>query len=683
MFIIDWRYALGAWTLTLALLFLIVRTSTTTDWGSALHGLRFQFAVRSLQAIDIKAHLDENWTPQLLLLYQLKEEEKRLEEEVIALEKSQHHVPQNHVGICRSNVHDEKDASPPARHETSEAFSALGSTTTGSVHGGSVHSSCMGAVATKSVQSAVQPSAIAGHTHELMFSVAEQLRHGSGLVIAAAIVPGTSADALPAVRAAEAERSRMERLMAGMGVQGFCKTILAPTLLEGKLTAIQWAGLGPLTPNTLLMGWPWWWRSDPEKYVPELIATINAATIHEKSLLLCHNLSQFPSSYQVQEGYIDVWWIIRDGGLLLLIAHLLRKHRVWRKCHLRLHLIMEVGVDPKTVKHHMHLLLKRINIDAAVEEVLLVAEGSILPYMRTGLERSFEEEKRHRAEELNPKIHTQVEEIHDLALAASSHGPTPVPISRHASHAATASRLASRAMSRAPSRGALAAPGLDSDDDGSSEDGTPLPELSMAKSQRVPPLPGSFASLATSALGSTVATPEGGCRRPGSPDNPTSTGCSLLHPNSGIVAAPVTQAPEASRRHAAAPEWQAPPSPYEPVELHTIAVVGGSCPSSSGAPGCSAAVAPASRRPPPAEGRVRMAQSMPTLPSVAAAAAAAAAERAEREMRETLTRAGLIGTAARGLRDFAARHGLDAVALAELSKLFAASVDEHRHDAVA
>lgn len=137
-------------------------------------------------------------------------------------------------------------------------------------------------------------------------------------------------------------------------------------------------------------------RTCRSRYVPELIATINAATIHEKSLLLCHNLSQFPSSYQassllcspfaivgvhsaitfspcalsppalcvvravlshrlicpssqVQEGYIDVWWIIRDGGLLLLIAHLLRKHRVWRKCHLRLHLIMEVGVDPKTV----------------------------------------------------------------------------------------------------------------------------------------------------------------------------------------------------------------------------------------------------------------------------------------------------------------------------------------------
>ena len=129
---------------------------------------------------------------------QLKEEEKRLEEEAIALEKSQHHVPQNHVGICRSNVHDEKDASPPTRHETFEAFSALGSTTAESVHGGSIHSSGMGAVATKSVQSAVQPSAIAGHTHELMFSVAEQLRHGSGLVIAAAIVPGDRLTLFPA-----------------------------------------------------------------------------------------------------------------------------------------------------------------------------------------------------------------------------------------------------------------------------------------------------------------------------------------------------------------------------------------------------------------------------------------------------------------------------------------------------
>ena len=61
MFVIDWRYALGAWLLTLLVLALVVRTNAQTDWGSALVGLRFQLAMRSLTGIDIKAHLDENW----------------------------------------------------------------------------------------------------------------------------------------------------------------------------------------------------------------------------------------------------------------------------------------------------------------------------------------------------------------------------------------------------------------------------------------------------------------------------------------------------------------------------------------------------------------------------------------------------------------------------------------------
>ena len=55
-------------------------------------------------------------------------------------------------------------------------------------------------------------------------------------------------------------------------------------------------------PNTLLMGWPWWWRDEPEKYVPELVSTINAATIHEKTLLLCHRLSSFPGPDEELSG---------------------------------------------------------------------------------------------------------------------------------------------------------------------------------------------------------------------------------------------------------------------------------------------------------------------------------------------------------------------------------------------
>ena len=55
---------------------------------------------------------------------------------------------------------------------------------------------------------------------------------------------------------------------------------------------------------------------------------VRAATARRKALLCAHQLSDFPTNDDIQDGSIDVWWIKHDGGLLLLIAHLLRKHRV-------------------------------------------------------------------------------------------------------------------------------------------------------------------------------------------------------------------------------------------------------------------------------------------------------------------------------------------------------------------
>ena len=106
-------------------------------------------------------------------------------------------------------------------------------------------------------------------------------------------------------------------------------------------------------------------------------------------MLLCHDIKDFPTIEMVQEGFIDIWWIKRDGGLLLLISHLLQKHRVWSKCALRLHLVMESGINPESVKLRMHALLRTININASVEEVLLVDPESMLPYTQSTMLRKI------------------------------------------------------------------------------------------------------------------------------------------------------------------------------------------------------------------------------------------------------------------------------------------------------
>ena len=241
-----------------------------------------------------------------------------------------------------------------------------------------------------------------------MFSMANQLRHGSGLVIAAAIMEREAGgDEVEAMEEAERERAAMDARMKEMAVNGFAMTVTCTDANDGKRNAIQCAGLGPLTPNTILMGWPWWWSANPKTYVPEFLTVMQQATMRHKAVLLYHNMKDFPLEADgAQEGYIDVWWIKHDGGLLLLISHLLQKHRLWKKCLLRLHLIIESGTDPQVcgcyagsfprprcppltphsrhqlVRERVHKLLTRINIKATVEEVILVDSSSLLPYMQ-------------------------------------------------------------------------------------------------------------------------------------------------------------------------------------------------------------------------------------------------------------------------------------------------------------
>ena len=48
-------------------------------------------------------------------------------------------------------------------------------------------------------------------------------------------------------------------------------------------------------------------------------------TAMEKAVVLMKGKTRFSAPDDIQDqGYIDIWWIIHDGGLLLLVAHLLQ-----------------------------------------------------------------------------------------------------------------------------------------------------------------------------------------------------------------------------------------------------------------------------------------------------------------------------------------------------------------------
>ena len=92
-------------------------------------------------------------------------------------------------------------------------------------------------------------------------------------------------------------------------------------------------------------------------------------TAAEKAVLLCLDPEAFPRSEDTLTGFVDVWWVVHDGGLLLMIAHLLLRHRAWEKCRLRVHTVLQKAQDPSAVRRSLQAVLRDFRIDAEVSVV--------------------------------------------------------------------------------------------------------------------------------------------------------------------------------------------------------------------------------------------------------------------------------------------------------------------------
>lgn len=61
-------------------------------------------------------------------------------------------------------------------------------------------------------------------------------------------------------------------------------------------------------------------------FVAELVRETTAARL---ALIVTKNVSMFPGNAErFSEGNIDVWWVVHDGGMLMLLPFLLRHHKV-------------------------------------------------------------------------------------------------------------------------------------------------------------------------------------------------------------------------------------------------------------------------------------------------------------------------------------------------------------------
>ncbi|XP_032135051.1 solute carrier family 12 member 7 isoform X3 [Sapajus apella] len=267
--------------------------------------------------------------------------------------------------------------------------------------------------------------------HPRLLSFTSQLKAGKGLTIVGSVLEGTYLDKhLEAEQAEENIRS----LMSAEKTKGFCQLVVSFSLRDGMSHLIQSAGLGGLKHNTVLMAWPASWKQEDNPFSwKNFVDTVRDTTAAHQALLVAKNIDAFPQNQErFSGGHIDVWWIVHDGGMLMLLPFLLRQHKVWRKCRMRIFTVAQVDDNSIQMKKDLQMFLYHLRISAEVEVVEMVEndisaftyERTLMMEQRSQMLKQMQLSKNEQEREAQ-LIHDRNTASHTTAAARTQAPPTP------------------------------------------------------------------------------------------------------------------------------------------------------------------------------------------------------------------------------------------------------------------
>jgi len=202
--------------------------------------------------------------------------------------------------------------------------------------------------------------------YKRLFSLANQLKAGKGLTVGVTVLEGTYAKMYGEVQAAKLS---LRQTINEEGVKGFPDVVASNNISDGICHLIQTAGLGGLKPNTIVLGWPNSWRKKEEDSWRVFVDTIRNAAAAKMALLVPKGVQRYPDSGDKVKGNIDIWWIVHDGGLLMLLPFLLKQHRTWKNCKLRIFSVAQPEDNSIQMKKDLKTFLYHLRIEADVEVV--------------------------------------------------------------------------------------------------------------------------------------------------------------------------------------------------------------------------------------------------------------------------------------------------------------------------
>ncbi|WP_121970080.1 amino acid permease [Leptolyngbya sp. BC1307] len=207
-----------------------------------------------------------------------------------------------------------------------------------------------------------------------LIEIARAFTHNRGLITVASVLPSGSRSIAQQEKAEVTLRDFLDR----KGVQAFAKIITADDPFTGAQKLIEAYGMGPLVPNTVLLGD----TENPEiESIERYCNTIRICHEAQRNVIIfrgekneADDTESFlpPMFVRDEKRQIDVWWggLQSNGGLMLILAYLLRTSWLWRAAEIRLKLVVPNQAAAEAAQTNMESLTSSLRIGATSEIIL-------------------------------------------------------------------------------------------------------------------------------------------------------------------------------------------------------------------------------------------------------------------------------------------------------------------------
>jgi len=196
-----------------------------------------------------------------------------------------------------------------------------------------------------------------------LIDLARSITHNRGLMTVCSVVPSETFDP----QRQQKMETTIREYLARRAVQSLVRVSSAPNPFTGAEHLVDTYGMGPLVPNTVIVG-----DSQRPEHLEEYCGMIRHFHDHRRNVVIVRDDEELGYG---RRQVVDVWWggLKGNGALMAVLAYLLQTSLAWRDARVRLRMVVPNEKAAEEARPNLESMVEGMRTGSEPE--VLVADG--------------------------------------------------------------------------------------------------------------------------------------------------------------------------------------------------------------------------------------------------------------------------------------------------------------------